>query len=145
MISDDAKGLLENHLLVRDPSQRMSAAQLLQHPWVIGEAAPTKAIPQVTAQASPNQPKTRCCSLTHARPRLLTVFLGCGSGLDAAPQALAAPQVPRGHLHAGGHEPNPISHPHDEGNSMHMQSHAQCLQFHALYGDLWLFICDLVI
>jgi len=48
-MSQDVKDLLQNFLLVRDPSKRMTAAQLLEHPWVMGEVAPTKAIPQALA------------------------------------------------------------------------------------------------
>ena len=39
-ISGAAKDLLETGMLVRDPSKRLTAAQLLEHPWVTGEAAP---------------------------------------------------------------------------------------------------------
>lgn len=39
-ISDAAKDLVDNGMLVRDPSKRLTAAQLLEHPWVTGEAAP---------------------------------------------------------------------------------------------------------
>lgn len=49
IISDDAKSLLQNHLLVRDPSKRMTAHDLLEHQWVCGQAAPTKAIPSALA------------------------------------------------------------------------------------------------
>jgi calcium-dependent protein kinase len=39
-ISDSAKDLLDTGMLARDPSKRLTAAQLLAHPWVTGEAAP---------------------------------------------------------------------------------------------------------
>ena len=43
-VSSIAKELLEKHMLARDPSKRMTAAQLLEHPWVTGKAAPKTAM-----------------------------------------------------------------------------------------------------
>ena len=40
-VSDVAKDLIKS-LLVRDPSKRLNAEQLLAHPWVIGEGTPRK-------------------------------------------------------------------------------------------------------
>ena len=45
-ISDSAKDLLENGMLNRDASKRLTAAQLLEHPWVTGEAAPVTPMAQ---------------------------------------------------------------------------------------------------
>ena len=39
-ISDSAKELLDKGMLARDPSQRLTAAELLEHPWVTGETTP---------------------------------------------------------------------------------------------------------
>jgi len=40
-VSDVAKDLIKS-LLVRDPSKRLNAEQLLAHPWVIGDGTPRK-------------------------------------------------------------------------------------------------------
>ena len=39
-ISDSAKELLDKGMLARDPSQRLTAAELLEHPWITGETTP---------------------------------------------------------------------------------------------------------
>jgi len=46
-ISDSAKDLIRN-LLVKDPTKRFTAKQCLQHPWVSGSAAKSKATLKMT-------------------------------------------------------------------------------------------------
>jgi len=46
-ISDSAKDLIRN-LLVKDPAKRFTAKQCLQHPWVSGSAAKSKATLKMT-------------------------------------------------------------------------------------------------
>jgi len=46
-ISDMAKDLIRK-LLVVDPSKRLTADEILEHPWVVGEMTPRKMLPNVT-------------------------------------------------------------------------------------------------
>lgn len=48
-VSDMAKDLIKS-LLVKDPKKRLTAEQLLEHPWVSGVATPRVSLPNVTQQ-----------------------------------------------------------------------------------------------
>ncbi len=48
-ISDLAKDLIKK-LLVVEPSERLSAEKILEHPWVVGEKTPRKNLPQLTSK-----------------------------------------------------------------------------------------------
>jgi calcium/calmodulin-dependent protein kinase-4 len=48
-ISDMAKDLIKS-LLVKDPSKRLTAEQILSHTWIVGEHTPRKELPNVTQQ-----------------------------------------------------------------------------------------------
>ena len=48
-ISDMAKDLIKS-LLTKDQNKRLTADQLLAHPWIIGEGTPRKELPNVTQQ-----------------------------------------------------------------------------------------------
>lgn len=45
-VSDDAKDLIRR-ILVKDPKSRLTAEEILQHPWIIGEGTPQKQLDQV--------------------------------------------------------------------------------------------------
>lgn len=46
-VSDVAKDLIKN-ILVVDPKKRMTAEEILAHPWVMGEKTPRTELPNVT-------------------------------------------------------------------------------------------------
>ncbi|CDW88495.1 protein kinase domain containing protein [Stylonychia lemnae] len=48
-VSEVAKDLIKS-LLVKEPSLRLNAEQLLSHPWIIGDGTPRKQLPNVTQQ-----------------------------------------------------------------------------------------------
>ena len=46
-VSDMAKDLIRS-LLVIDPSARLNASQILEHPWIAGDSTPRTELPNVT-------------------------------------------------------------------------------------------------
>ncbi len=46
-ISDMAKDLI-SRLLVVDPKKRLTAEEMLKHPWIMGEKTPRKGLPEVS-------------------------------------------------------------------------------------------------
>ena len=48
-ISDMAKDLISK-LLVVDPKKRLTAEEMLKHPWIMGEKTPRKGLPEVSSK-----------------------------------------------------------------------------------------------
>ena len=48
-VSDLAKDLIKK-ILVVDPNVRLTATQIIEHPWVVGEKTPRKILHSVTAK-----------------------------------------------------------------------------------------------
>uniref|UniRef100_A0A2K5CLW8 non-specific serine/threonine protein kinase n=1 Tax=Aotus nancymaae TaxID=37293 RepID=A0A2K5CLW8_AOTNA len=88
-ISSEAKDLISK-LLVRDAKQRLSAAQVLQHPWVQGQA-PEKGLPtpQVLQRNSSTMDLTLFAAEAIALNRQLSQHEENENGLAEEPEALA--------------------------------------------------------